>query len=75
MKASPAGETTQTNKARINKTDNYAPDMVKVTEAAKEFGFSSLWEMEDYLNNAGYRTANGRELHTTSISRIISRAA
>lgn len=67
------GDTTTANKVRISKADEYAQDMISVIAEFQETGSTSLREIADDLNNAGYKTARGGQWHATSVSRIFKR--
>ena len=67
------GDTTTANKVRLGKADKYAQDMISVIAEFQETGSTSLREIADDLNNAGYKTARGGQWHATSVSRILKR--
>lgn len=58
------------NQARIEKADDFAQQIAGII---KEMGGGSLREIADGLNNAGYRTARGKEWRATSVKRVLDR--
>lgn len=65
-----SGAPDNANAARIEKADDFAQQIAQII---KEMGGGSLREIADGLNNAGYRTARGKEWQATSVKRVLER--
>lgn len=68
-----SGDTSNANQARISKAEQFALDIAQVIKEEITPG-QSLREIADDLNNAGYKTARGKEWQATSVKRILDRA-
>lgn len=65
-----SGAPANANAARIEKADDFARQIAQII---KEQGDGSLRKIAKALNNAGYRTARGKEWQATSVKRVLDR--
>ncbi|ADW18823.1 Resolvase domain protein [Desulfobulbus propionicus DSM 2032] len=67
-----SGAPKNANKARIEKADDFARQMAQIIQEMRSEG-DSLRDIADSLNNAGYRTARGKEWQAASVKRVLDR--
>jgi DNA invertase Pin-like site-specific DNA recombinase len=68
-----SGDTTNANKARVDKADEHARDIAPIIEEMKSKGATSLRETAAALNEDGWKTQREKEYTTAGVRNILKR--
>jgi DNA invertase Pin-like site-specific DNA recombinase len=70
-----SGDTSQANKARSFKADDYALAIAPIIQEYQTSGSFSLRNLAEKLNSAGYMTPRQKKWQATSVQRLLNRIA